>query len=263
MLLGADYSQLEIRVAACQWPDPLLIETLKEGDVHHEVARRIFGTDQITKEQRVRAKNCVFGWIYGSGGEQITQQIGRLLPHLTEAQVRLLVTDTLNRLNETYPIFVTLQQETLQSIRTTGEVTDLCGWKVQVDTANKHEVRAAINRLVQGPAARLTGLARTKLVGLSNQERRSPETGRESVKGRSLTKPNVKVQPDGPGGSRFVVILDIHDQLILDVQDEHVEAVKKLVKDAMENPPVQEVYGWSLKVPLKVDIRTGHHLGEL
>ena len=189
-------------------------------DVHKITASKIFNVpmDEVTKEMRRKAKTVNFGIIYGQTRYGLAQTLN-ITPF--EAQ------DLINKYFATYPKISTYINETLECAQTNGWVETLYGRKrylgaeLNSRNANIREfaARAAINAPLQGTSADIIKMAMVELA--------------EKLK-----------------GFKSKIILQIHDELVLDVYKDELDEVKKLTLLAMEqNQP--------LDVPLKVEIGVG------
>lgn len=222
-LLSADYSQIELRLLAHFSEDPNLIEAFQKGeDIHSATAALVFGLpiDKITKEQRYRAKTVNFGVVYGQSPFGLAQQLG--IPVGEAGQFIQLYFSRYGRVKQCID---RIKAEAHQ----TGKVSTLCGrtrdLSRDLQSSNRSirefAERAAFNTPLQGSAADLMKVAMIRLQ-------------------RKLLAENLKTR----------IILQVHDELVLEVPDGELEQVQKLVIWAME-------LGQPLKVPLVVDAYVG------
>ena len=221
VIMSADYSQVELRLLAHYSGDKGLIEAFcSDVDVHKVTASKIFNVpmEEVTKDMRRKAKTVNFGIVYGQTRYGLATTLG-ISPY--EAQ------DLINRYFQTYPKISTYINETLECAQVNGWVETLYGRKrylgaeLNSRNANIREfaTRAAINAPLQGSSADIIKMAMVDL--------------HEKLK-------NYKSK----------IILQIHDELVLEVPQNELEEVKELTIKAMElNQP--------LKVPLKVDVGYG------
>ncbi len=221
LIMSADYSQVELRLLAHYSGDEGLIKAFcEEMDVHKITASKIFNVslDEVTKEMRRKAKTVNFGIIYGQTRYGLAQTLN-ITPF--EAQ------DLINKYFMTYPKISTYINETLECAQLNGWVETLYGRKrylgaeLNSRNANIREfaARAAINAPLQGSSADIIKMAMVELFS--------------------------KLK-----GFKSKIILQIHDELVLDVYKDELDEVKKLTLESMEqNQP--------LKVPLKVEIGLG------
>ncbi len=221
VLVGADYSQIELRVLAHLSGDPNLVEAFRSGeDVHAATARRIFKrTGDVPGELRARAKVVNFGVLYGMGARSLAQQMGL---ELKEAK------EFIDSYFAAYAGVRRYLDASLEEARTRGWVATLLGRRRYLpELRSTHGAersfaeRAAINTPVQGSAADLVKLAMLSVH-------------------RSLARRT---------GSRL--LLQVHDELLLECPLGEAEAVTALVRREMEGC-------YPLSVPLTVSVGTGH-----
>ena len=222
VLLAADYSQIELRVLAHLSEDPALKEAFSRGeDIHRATAALVFGVapELVGPEQRRAAKTINFGLIYGMGAYALARELG-----VSNAEAQKFIEAYFARL----PKVREYLDRTKEQARETGKVSTLFG-RVRfisgLDATNSqvrgNAERQAINAPVQGTAADLMKLAMIRLHG---------ELAKQGLPARLL--------------------LQVHDELILEVSSKATKEAGTLVKSVMEG--VAE-----LRVPLKVDIGTG------
>jgi DNA polymerase-1 len=221
VLLTADYSQIELRVLAHS-EDPVLKEAFSRGeDIHRATAALVFGVapELVGPEQRRAAKTINFGLIYGMGAYALARELG-----VSNAEAQKFIEAYFARL----PKVREYLDRTKEQARETGKVSTLFG-RVRfisgLDATNSqvrgNAERQAINAPVQGTAADLMKLAMIRLHGALAEH-----------------------------GLPARLLLQVHDELILEVSRSAANEVGTLVKSVMEG--VAE-----LRVPLKVDIGTG------
>jgi len=221
VILSADYSQVELRLLAHYSNDAGLIEAFcSDIDIHKVTASKIFNVpmDDVTKEMRRKAKTVNFGIIYGQTRYGLATTLG-IDPY--EAQ------DLINKYFATYPKISQYINETLECAQTNGWVETLYGRKrylgaeLNSRNANIREfaTRAAINAPLQGTSADIIKMAMVDL----------------HKKLKNYTSK---------------IILQIHDELVLEVPQNEIEIIKPMVIEAMEMKQ-------PLKVPLKVDVGYG------
>jgi DNA polymerase-1 len=223
-LIVADYSQIELRILAHLSQDPALIDAFNnDQDIHAAVASQVFNTplDEVTKEQRARAKVINFGIVYG-----ITSYgLARRIEDLNEREARALIEDYRKR-------FAGIDQflhECVQHALDHGYVKTILGRRrpiEQIHSSNGNTralgERLAINTVVQGSA---TGdLIKKAMVNLYNR----------------IYSENLPLK----------MICQIHDELIFEAPQSDVDAMKEVVRHEMES-------AMQLTVPLKVDVGVG------
>lgn len=215
-LLKADYSQVELRIAAHLSNDRAMCKIFREGrDIHAEIAKEL-GCDRRT------AKVVNFGILYGMSFYGLGQTLK--IP-LEEAQIYI------DKYFLTYPELKKYCDDTINSALKNGYVETLYGrrrnlpeLKSPIDRVRNFGMRAATNTPIQGTAADIIKLAMLTL-------------------NEKLKTKNAKL------------ILQIHDELVLEVEEDKIQEVAKVVKDAMENVV-------KLKVPLIVDLEVGKNWKE-
>ncbi len=221
--LSADYSQIELRVLAHMSGDPNLIEAFQSGeDIHERTAHRVFGTDSdlSEKEQRRRAKIINFSIIYGKTAFTLGKDLG-----ITTREAQAFIDAYFER----HPNVQEFLEKIIKEARLTGKVKTLFGrhrYIPEIGSRNRNTrqaaERVAVNAPIQGTAA---DLIKKAMVELWNE-----------LKKRGL---------------RSRLLLQVHDELVLEVPGDEPDTVSKLVRDIME-----EIF--PLEVPLKVDLSIGN-----
>ncbi len=221
VILSADYSQVELRLLAHYSKDETLIKTFIDNqDIHTITASKIFNVPagEVTKEQRRKAKTVNFGIIYGQTRYGLSSTL-----NITPAEAQ----DLINRYFATYPAISNYINETLETAQEKGFVETLYGRKrylgAQLNSRNANirefAHRAAINAPLQGTSADIIKMAMVNLF--------------EKLK-------NYKSK----------IILQIHDELVLEVPEYELEEITTLTIKEMElNQP--------LRVPLVVETGWG------
>lgn len=214
-ILSADYSQIELRVLAHITKDPTLIDAFKnDKDVHALTAAAIFGVDLKDVDQNMRriGKTVNFALIYGSSAYGLSENLG------------ISVEDAKNFINkyfDTYKKVKESQEESLKLAKQNGYVETIFGRKrflKNIKTSKSELRRIAINAPIQGSAADIMKLA---MINLYN------ELPKEAK-----------------------LILQVHDEVLIELPEKIANKVAKTVKDCMENAV-------KLEVPLKVDVTIG------
>jgi DNA polymerase I len=227
-LVVADYSQIELRILAHMTGEPALVESFRSGeDIHTRTAAEVFDTriEMVTPELRRRAKMVNFGILYGISGFGLASRLGNVHPAEAERYIK--------RYFERYPKVTEFIQETLEEARVSGYVTTLFGRRryvqEQLTDPNKNVQklgeRIAINARVQGTAADIIKVAMVDL---------APRL-------RSL-------------GAEM--IMQVHDELVFDVDEDRVEVVGALAADRM-------VAAYDLEPPLEVEVKAGERWGRV
>jgi DNA polymerase-1 len=222
LLIGADYSQIELRVMAHLSGDPNLIEAFATGqDVHESTARKIFGvaSGPLDPALRGRAKIVNFGIMYGMGARSLSQQMGIGLP---EAQ------EFIAGYFKVYAGVRDYLDATVEEARGRGYVRTLFGRRLYLPglaspqgAARASAERVAINAPIQGSAADLMKLAMIR--------------AHRALKHRH---PSARL------------LLQVHDELLLECPAGEVEAVSDLVRTEMEGC-------FPMRVPLTVSLGHG------
>ncbi len=218
VLISLDYSQIELRILAHVTKDPVMLEAfLHEQDVHQRTAAEIFEIplDPVDAHQRRIAKTINFGIIYGMGVYKLSEtlDISR-----QDAQKYL------KKYHERYARIFQWQQDSLEAARQTGVVTTLLGRRRYIpDIKGQNKMlaaraeRVAINAPIQGTAADLVKTAMNKVDFLLEKE-----------------FPAVKM------------LLQVHDELVLECPENQADSVAKSVQKSMEQ-------AFMLSVPMKVE----------
>jgi len=232
LLLSADYSQIELRLLAEMSRDTELVASFKRGeDVHRRTASEIFGVgvESISDEQRAVAKAINFGLMYGKSAFGLAQELGI---SRTEAK------DRIDRYFSRYSGVKLFLDSLILGAKDRGYVTTLLGRKrVLRDIHAKNPAlranaeRMAMNTPIQGTAADLMKLAMIRL-----DERLRNEKARSKI------------------------IIQVHDEVVLDCDRDELESVKSWVKDAMENA-FQGVV--EHEVPFTVNLAVGENWMDL
>jgi DNA polymerase-1 len=214
-LVGADYSQIELRVMAHLSGDPALIEAFRSGeDIHAATARRVFGltSGAPTPEMRARAKVVNFGIMYGMGARSLAQQMGTGLPEAEEF---------IRSYFRAYAGVREFLDATLAEARQRGYVQTLLGrrrWLPELSSANGGTralaERVAINTPIQGTAADLMKLAMIRVHAALKRQIPSAR-----------------------------LLLQVHDELLLESPAAEAQGVSELVRAQMESVA-------ALRVPL-------------
>lgn len=228
LILGADYSQIELRVLAHISGDENLRKAFCEGkDIHTQTAMDIFGVkeDEVTPLMRRQAKAVNFGIVYGISGYGLSQ--GLDIPQKEAKQF-------IDRYFEMYPKVKEYMDQVIQEAKEQGYVTTLLGrrrYLPQIHSRNYGErsfaERTAMNTPIQGTAADIIKYAMIQV------DRKMKEQKLESR-----------------------MLLQVHDELIFEVPKDEVEIMQKLVRETMEQ-------AIPLSVPLTVDVNVGSNWYEV
>ena len=222
VILSADYSQIELRVLADIADDKNMIDAFKHhSDIHTKTASEVFKVpiDEVTSTMRSSAKAVNFGIVYGISDFSLAEDL-----KITKKEAKEYMEIYLER----YPNIKKYLHEILEEAKEKGYVKTIMNRRrfiPEINASNKivkaFGERLAMNAPIQGSAADIIKIAMVKVY--------------EELKNRNL---------------KSKIILQVHDELILNVPKEELEEVKDLVKEKMENVI-------DLKVPLEVDINIG------
>lgn len=224
MFLSADYSQIELRLMAHFSQDPHMLEAFRSGqDIHAATAAKIFGVpiEQVTKDQRRRAKTANFGIIYGISAFGLAQQLD-----CPRSEAKQLIDDYF----AAFPGVVQYIEQQKEFARQHGYAVTLFGRKRYLPDILSHNAtvrsfaeRNAVNSPIQGTAADIIKMAMVSI------HRRLKEEGMQTQ-----------------------MIMQVHDELNFNVPVAEVEHARTLVVDEMQNVV-------HLTVPLIADCGVGHN----
>ncbi len=217
--IDADYSQIELRVLAHMAKDENMMKAfINDEDIHREVASKVFDIpfEEVTKEQRSRAKAVNFGIVYGITEFGLAQQIGT---------GRKQAKEYIDNYLEKYSGIKKFMDETIENAKKDGYVETLFGRRryIQELKSSNYMVRefgkrAAMNTPIQGTAADIMKIAMNNL-----------------YKAMLTEKLDAKI------------VLQVHDELLIEVREDQKEKVKEILKNSMENAV-------KLDIPLKVEV---------
>ncbi|HEL0705415.1 DNA polymerase I [Streptococcus equi] len=223
VLLSSDYSQIELRVLAHISGDEHLIAAFKEGaDIHTSTAMRVFGIEKpedVTANDRRNAKAVNFGIVYGISDFGLSNNLG-----IPRKQAKAYIDTYFER----YPGIKAYMERVVREAKDKGYVETLFKRRRQLPDINSRQFnvrsfaeRTAINSPIQGSAADILKIAMINL-------------------DQALVA----------GGFETKMLLQVHDEIVLEVPNHELAAVKALVKETMESAV-------SLAVPLRVDESAG------
>lgn len=231
LLITADYSQIELRIVASLANDEKMIEIFKNGkDIHTATAAAINNVplEKVTKDMRRAAKEVNFGVLYGMGAFGLASRTGISVPEAKEF---------IEKYFEEFAGVKKYLDETLKEARKTGFVETLFGRKRYIPDLNAKNFqlrsaaeRMAINMPIQGTAADLMKMAMIAVY--------------ENMKALKHESSDVRM------------ILQVHDELVLEVKKGLEEEISEMLVEAMEGV-VQ------LKVPVEVHVDVGTRWGEM
>ena len=222
VLLAADYSQVELRIMAHFSQDPGMVAAFAEGrDIHASTAALVFEVelDEVDRELRSRAKAINFGLMYGMGPARLARDTGLSVPEAREF---------IERYFESFPSVRAWIDRTLEEARERGYVETLAGRRRRtpdIASANSRirsaAENAAVNTPIQGSAA---DIIKHAMIDLEARLEASDLAGR--------------------------MLLQVHDELVLEVPESEVDRTVELVRECMMNAV-------ELRVPLEVDFGWG------
>ncbi|HEY0445076.1 MAG TPA: DNA polymerase I [Allosphingosinicella sp.] len=227
VMLAADYSQIELRLAAHMADVPQLKQAFAEGaDIHNLTAQELFGA--VNRDTRASAKTINFAILYGISRWGLA---GRLGVTADEAQ------EIIDRYFQRFPGINNYIAATLEHVRETGFTTTLFGRKTHfpyIKSRVQHErqgaERAAINAPIQGTSA-------------------------DIIK-RAMARMCPALEAEGLGRTRM--LMQVHDELVFEVPEGDADRAAAVIKRVMERSAEPAV---KLSVPLGVDIGTGANWG--
>lgn len=227
-LIGADYSQIELRLLSHLAEIEVLQEAFKQGkDIHAATASQVFGADinEVTPEQRRAAKAINFGIIYGQSAFGLAKQL-RI--------ERSAAKEYIETYFKQYPGIRKFMDNVILFAKEHEYVTTIHGRKIYLKGINDKNgmtrsfaERAAINAPLQGSAADLIKIAMIQIDNHFNTNKIDAQ-----------------------------ILLQIHDELIIECDEKISEEIASKIKNIMENVV-------NLSVPLTVDTKTGNHWGEI
>ncbi|MDE6107968.1 MAG: DNA polymerase I, partial [Oscillospiraceae bacterium] len=226
-LVDADYSQIELRILAHMADDKAMQEAFLSGeDIHTATAAQVFGVapSEVTHEMRRKAKAVNFGIVYGISAFSLSDDIGVSVGEAKEYMERYF---------ETFPGIARYQKEVVEKAKEQGYVSTIMGrrrWLPELKSSNfnlrSFGERVALNMPIQGTAADVIKLAMIRV--------------RDALKNERL---------------KAKLILQVHDELIVECPREEAEQVKVLLTREMENAV-------HYAVPLRADSAAGKSWGE-
>ncbi len=228
VLLGADYSQIEMRILAHVCGDRRLVAAFSSGeDIHAATAAEVFGVplSQVNADQRRKAKEVNFGLIYGMGDFGLANRIG-----VSQSEAAQYISRYFERYNgvERY------RAEVMRFARDNGYVSTVLGRRLFLPEINaRHRVlraaaeRVAINMPIQGTAADIIKLAMIRMDRVLREK-----------------------------CLRSRMILQVHDELVFDVPRDEAGVLAPLVREAMEG-------ALPMRVPTVVDLKVGDNWTEM
>ena len=222
VFFSADYSQIELRIMAHLSGDKNMVDAFHEGDdIHAATAAKVYkiGMDEVTREQRSKAKTANFGIIYGISVFGLAERMN--VPR-SEAK------ELIDGYFETYPQVKAYMDESIAVAREKGYIETIFGRKRFLPDINSHNAvvrgyaeRNAINAPIQGSAADIIKVAMIRIYQRFMDE-------------------NI----------RSTMMLQVHDELNFSVYPDEKEKVQQIVIEEMEK-------AYTMQVPLRADCRWG------
>ncbi len=222
LILSADYSQIELRLIADISGDPDMLGAFNDGlDIHRSTAAKIYHLplDEVTDDQRRKAKTANFGIIYGISAFGLSERL-----NISRSEAKSLIDGYMN----TYPRVKQYMQECIEGAREKGYVTTICGRKRFLPEINSRNAalrgyaeRNAVNAPVQGSAA---DIIKKAMIDVDAEMRRR--------------------------GLRSRMIIQVHDELVFNVKQDELAEMQQLIADKME-------HAYSGKVRLEVSSGVG------
>lgn len=226
-LLSADYSQIELRLLAHMSGDENFIDAFKRGqDIHARTAAEVFGIplNEVTPELRRHAKAVNFGIVYGISDFGLARNL-----HISRKEAG----DYISRYFTRYPGVRAFMDKVVAEAHETGYVTTMFGRRRELPAIKSRNFnqrmlaeRMAMNTPIQGTAADVIKLAMIAAY-------------------RKLREAGVKSR----------ILLQVHDELVLEVKESELETVQAILHEAMEHVV-------SLSVPLSIDVHWGRNWAE-
>ncbi|MFT5662427.1 MAG: DNA polymerase-1 [Sulfurimonas sp.] len=222
--IGIDYSQIELRLLAHFSEDAILLDAFRsDKDIHMQTAIALFGEEEAASKRSV-AKTVNFGLLYGMGQKKLSDTLG-----ITTKEAKGII----ERYFESFPTVKTYFRSIVDSSKELGYVETLLKRRRYFDYENATPMfkaafeRESVNSLFQGSASDLIKLSMNEIHKVIQEE-------------------NLNAK----------MLLQIHDELIFEVNAGEEEALAERFQNIMEN--IME-----LRIPLKVSVNIGHHWGEL
>lgn len=221
-LVDADYSQIELRILAHISDDYNMKEAFLEGiDIHTRTASRVFGVDEelVTAEMRKKAKAVNFGIVYGISGFSLAKDIGTSVKEASNYIKSYLLN---------YLSIDKYLEDVVKDAEEKGYTTTIMGRRRYIPELKSPKAplrgfgkRVAMNAPIQGTAADIMKLA---MINVNNR----------------LQKEALDAK----------IVMQVHDELVIEARDDLVDVVKEILKEEMENTV-------SLSIPLTVDVTAG------
>ena len=223
-LIGIDYSQIELRLLAHFSQDSVLVDAFNhDKDIHMQTAIVLFGEEEAASKRSV-AKTVNFGLLYGMGPKKLSETLGN-----TTKESKLIIEKYFENFPTVKQYFTSIKELSKEQ----GYVETLLGrrryfnYATAVPMVKAAYERESVNTVFQGTAADLIKMSMNKIADLIRSH-----------------YPDVKM------------LLQIHDELIFEVDEDKAQEMAKVFKEVMESIA-------TLRVPLKTSVNIGNHWGEL
>ncbi|MFA5455497.1 MAG: DNA polymerase I [Sulfurimonas sp.] len=223
-LIGIDYSQIELRLLAHFTKDKVLVDAFKcDKDIHRQTAVALFGEDEADVKRNI-AKTVNFGLLYGMGQKKLSETLG-----ITTKEAK----DIIDKYFNSFPTVRAYFREIVDDSKEFGYVETLLGRRRYFDYENAAPMfraayeRESVNSVFQGSASDLIKLSMNKIHRVIEDE-----------------------------GLNAKMLLQIHDELIFEVNEDEAEALGNRFKEIMQN--IME-----LNIPLKASMNIGNNWSEL
>jgi DNA polymerase-1 len=223
-LIGIDYSQIELRLLAHFSGDSVLVAAFKEDkDIHTQTAIALFGEEDAPSKRNI-AKTVNFGLLYGMGQKKLSETLG-----ITTKEAK----DIIEKYFESFPTVKTYFRSIVDTSKEQGYVETLLKRRRYFDYENATPMfraaydRESVNSVFQGSASDLIKLSMNKIHKIIQKEQLNA-----------------------------TMLLQIHDELIFEVDAEQAEVLASRFQEIMVN--IKE-----LRIPLKVSVNIGDHWGQL
>lgn len=218
ILMSIDYSQIELRVLSFLAQEQKMMEAFNnDEDIHTQTAKEIFNVEDVTSNQRREAKSVNFGIVYGMSPYGLSEQLDISMSDAS---------DYINKYDEVYPNIKVYMDKEIALCEKEGYVKTFFGRRRYIPeiydnnrALREFGKRAAMNAPIQGTAADIIKMAMVKIDAYLEDKKSS-------------------------------MILQVHDELVLDVDVSEIESIQENVIEIMEN-----VVDWPIK--LKVEVSTG------
>ena len=226
--VSADYSQIELRVLASLSQDPVLVNAYQNDlDIHALTASELFDKkiDDVTKAERQIAKSINFGIVYGMGSQKLSREV-----HISKQEAK----QFLEKFNQRFPVLAQWLDDNGIKARQTGVIHTVLGHRRIIDEF------LSPNKMIQAAGDRIAA--------------NSPIQGSASdiVKCAMLRLQSLLAQND----SKARIILQIHDELLLETPIDELEQTKAILIDAMTN-------ACDIGIPLKIDLKVGNNWADM